>query len=173
MKMTRTRERWKAIPGYPKYQVSDFGHVRRSDSKKLLTPSDGEGRLRVNLCPRNSSGCGSFKTVRVHRLVLLAFRGYAPVGKPLGTHRDGNSQNNRLANLRWGSKKDNAQDSIRHGTWVHGERFPQAKLSDRDVLKIRALTRTTSRRYSDIGRQFGVTMGTIYKVANRISWKHI
>ena len=49
----------------------------------------------------------------VHRLVLEAFVGACPDGKE-ARHLNGDCQDNRLKNLKWGSKKKNAKDKVKH-----------------------------------------------------------
>jgi HNH endonuclease len=50
----------------------------------------------------------------VHRLVLEAFVGPCPTGLEC-RHLDGDPSNNRLDNLRWGTRLENVADTIRHG----------------------------------------------------------
>ena len=68
------------------------------------------GHLRVKL-----SLDGAYKGATIHRLVLLAFEGPEPDGMEV-CHTDGNPANNRLDNLRWGTRGDNLRDRVRHGT---------------------------------------------------------
>lgn len=122
----RGLEAWLPVVGYEgTYQVSDHGRVlsesrqvRRSNMTtallrpKILTPSKTpKGYLVVGLV---QSGGRSVKR-RVHRLVLEAFVGPCPLGQE-GCHKHGDPSNNRLENLYWGTKPENAQDQVRHGT---------------------------------------------------------
>jgi predicted XRE-type DNA-binding protein len=109
----------KDIPGYKgKYAVDEEGNVyslnhRRSGKCKLMSlkPNDS-GHLRVKLY----NGDGTYKTLFVHRLVLLTFVGECPEGME-GCHNDGDPTNNRLDNLRWDTKKSNLKDCITHGNY--------------------------------------------------------
>jgi hypothetical protein len=121
-------EIWKDIPGYERcYQVSNEGRVRSLD--RAITQMSRWGALYtkfvdgVDLRPgrmpaghmsvslgRNNSQC-------VHKLVLLAFVGPAPEGQEC-LHKNGDSSDNRLENLRWGTRSDNIRDAVRHGTWM-------------------------------------------------------
>jgi len=112
-------ETWKDIPGYEgQYQISTLGNVRsfrRSVAPKLLKPGRmPQGHLSVAL-GRNNSQC-------VHKLVLLAFVGPAPY-KHECRHLNGNPSDNRLENLRWGTRSENILDAVRHGTWMTPERI--------------------------------------------------
>jgi len=112
-------ETWKVIPGYEGlYEVSDQGNVktfRRGANGRLLKPGRmPRGHLSVAL-GRGNSQC-------VHKLVLLAFVGPAP-DKHECCHNNGNPADNRLENLRWGTRSENIRDAVRHGTWLTPERI--------------------------------------------------
>ena len=85
-------ERWAAVPGFARYEVSDRGRVRRVPrvlqvaraggvherhlSPVCLRPRMSHGRLQVSL----DAGDGSRRIRGVARLMLLAFRGEGPSG---------------------------------------------------------------------------------------------
>lgn len=109
-------EIWKDIPGYEGYyQASNMGRIRsidrkieRSDGKLakfngmiLKTGDNSIGYLQVSLL-RN----GFAKKWYVHTLVLLAFCGQGMVGHQ-ACHINSNKFDNRLLNLKWGSKTEN------------------------------------------------------------------
>ncbi len=50
----------------------------------------------------------------VHRLVLMAWCGEPSSSAPICRHLDGDPTNNRLANLAWGTPKQNARDAFQH-----------------------------------------------------------
>lgn len=56
---------------------------------------------------------GDQRMMYVHHAVLLAFVGPRPEGL-LTRHLDGNCLNNRLDNLRYGTKSENSADFYRH-----------------------------------------------------------
>ena len=92
-------ERWRAVPGWPGYQASSMGRVR--SARGVLAPRpDGDGYLRVTLYR-----AGRRKTFGVHQLVMLAH-----AGPPEVLHGPGGRQDNRLANLRYGSRLENERD---------------------------------------------------------------
>lgn len=118
-------EQWKPVVGYEGlYEVSDHGRVRSLD--RVNTGKDGRTRkfagrivgtsLDENGRPRAVlRRDGKAVVRRVHRLVLEAFVGLPAPGEQ-ACHWDDNPANNRLDNLRWGTRSDNALDSVRNGT---------------------------------------------------------
>lgn len=111
-----TVERWLPVPGYEGlYEVSDQGHVRsvprhgtRGGALRPWLDRKGYAMVRLYRGARQ-------KGLSTHRLVLLAFVGPPGPGQQC-RHLDGDSSNNRLANLAWGTRSENARDRVRHGT---------------------------------------------------------
>ncbi len=64
---------------------------------------------------------GKAKKLMIHRLLAMVF---IPNKKnyPLVRHLNDNKLDNRIENLKWGTKKDNAQDAIRNGTFAYSHR---------------------------------------------------
>lgn len=105
-------ETWRPIPGYEGYyEVSNYGRVRSLTrriidktnrahtfyGKILADISDGSkwGYRHITLMKENK-----YKTIRVHRLVALAFIPN-PLGLPIINHKDCDPRNNRADNLEW------------------------------------------------------------------------
>ena len=74
----------------------------------------------VNLCRD-----GKKKAHRIHRLVLEAFVGPCPEGMEC-RHKDDDKSNNRLDNLSWGTRMENAADRIANGNQWRGEQINTA-----------------------------------------------
>ena len=66
--------------------------------------------------------------------------------------------------------KENNADKIRDGTNQSGERHPLVKLTETQVLNIRARNGENQRL---LGEEFGVKQITISNILLRKSWKHI
>ena len=102
-------ERWKQIPDYPNYSVSNWGHVRRDVGSKrfagkiLKGTINDEGYLQVGLYRY-----GIPTTKKVHLLVAHAFVPN-PKGLPIVLHKDDNKANPHWSNLVWGTHASNAQ----------------------------------------------------------------
>ena len=58
---------------------------------------------------------GVEKQYRIHRLLAMRFFRKPKQNQTEVRHLDGNKQNNRLLNLKWGTSKENALDRIKHG----------------------------------------------------------
>lgn len=116
------REQWRPVVGFDAYEVSDQGRVRSLPRLTvgrtyypgcILKPTPhSKGHLWVRLYRGTRT---DFKDRPVQQLVLEAFVG------PRGEHAHSRHLNdipsdNRLENLAWGSRSDNAYDSIRNGT---------------------------------------------------------
>ena len=116
-------EKWKDIKGYEGiYQVSDLGRVK-SLERMVITNGGGyrpvrERILKQRITPNGYIVAGlSGKTYNVHRLVLDTFK---PIGKHMDTmHLDNDRTNNKLSNLKWGTRKENLQQMSREGRWVN------------------------------------------------------
>lgn len=107
----------------------------------------------------------------IHRLVLEAFSGSCPDGME-ACHYNGIRSDNRLENLRWGTRLENTDDRRRHGTHNRGGRNPNATLTETDAIQILALRRS-GMKHRDIARKFGVATITIQKIVGGQLWPHI
>lgn len=111
---------WSPIPGFEGlYEASREGAIRnvakgmgRTQGKVLKTAPTGRYGHRKVVLRKDGKSWNWF----VHRLIAITFIGPPTGEKPFTLHKDGDVNNNRPENLYWGTKKDNALDSIRHGT---------------------------------------------------------
>lgn len=111
-KQTTMLDIWKDISGYPNYQVSESGQVRRNKNGliKLLKPQiTSKGYARITLHNRILKG----KHKKVHRLVAVAFLGDPPDDKRNHVnHKDGVKLNNHYTNLEWVTLKENLEHAM-------------------------------------------------------------
>ena len=171
--------RFKDIDGFPGYCVGDDGSVWSRKGTGCKPGIYGEWR-RLNPHPQSRGHCvvdlGRTNTRFVHRLVLETFVGPCPDGMEC-RHLDGNPLNNQIGNLAWGTRKENHDDSIDHGTaawlrpetverarhlWDHvehkaGEKHHRARLSDDQVRIIRQTVDPAKLRWyrDEIGARMG------------------
>jgi YesN/AraC family two-component response regulator len=170
-------EIWKPVVGCDGYyEVSNTGRVRAMFEGnhgqykigrilKLTLAKNGYWRVELNVPNRKP-----FK-MTVHTMVLEAFRGPRPDGQD-GRHLDGVRSNSNVNNLEWGTKSQNMQDSIRHGTFIMGERHHQSKLTNEDIITIREL-RQQGLTLKAIAHRFGIDQSNVAYIAKRITWTHI
>lgn len=171
-------EIWRAVPGASGYEVSDYGRVR-VQSRTHVT-ANGQSRTykarMLTVSPDNVSGYprvsilvdGSRRPRLVHRLVLSAFVGPLPRGM-VSRHINGVRSDNRLANLAYGTPKENASDMQLHGTKLEGESHPAAVLSLESVSRIQSQLREGCRQ-KDLADFYGVTRSNIAAIAQGRSW---
>jgi hypothetical protein len=73
--------------------------------------------------------------------------------------------------LRWATHAENEADKIIHGTALMGESAPASKLTEAQVMEIRALMGVLSQ--SKIAKKFGVSRGTIHQIHHRQVWRSV
>jgi hypothetical protein len=163
---------WRKIPGLnERHEVSACGRVRTTSfvnakgravpaKEKKITVSQVGPNYRTSMV-RVSDG-GVEKVHLVHRLIAAAFIGPCPSGHEV-LHRDGNSLNNAVSNLRYGTRKENVADTYLHGRGIKGETHPMAKLSDAQVQEIR-LRAQRGERGVHLARAFGVSSACISSI---------
>lgn len=111
--------------------------------------------------------------LQTHRIVLETFIGSCPSNMET-RHIDGNPQNNKIINLKWGTKSENYSDRIRHGTSTIGEKNGSAKLNEKQVRVIKAFKQLKNRpTYQEIAEFFEVSRGCIKSIMVGRSWKHL
>ncbi len=169
-------EEWRVVLGFPDYEVSNLGRVMRSTlgastrpGRVLKQNTDYYGYLRVCLCRD-----GKKTTMKVHRLVCVAFHGSPLDPKLEVAHYDGDPANNNAPNLRWVTSSENKLDSIRHGTFARhrGEINGNAKLNECQVVWVRSQAEIGVSQ-EDLAKAVGITQANISKIVRRETWKHL
>ena len=98
-------EQWNQVSKFPNYMISSCGRVMNIRTFRVLKPGmDRKGYLFVILCSNIE-----MSTMRIHRLVANAFI-LNLIDLPCVDHKDRNSLNNHISNLRWCSKRQNNQN---------------------------------------------------------------
>jgi hypothetical protein len=114
---------WLPVPDYEGlYEVSDSGLVRsiaRRTTRGGVRAASLWGKRRAYLRVTLSKD-GHIRTAAVHSLVAAAFLGPRPADMEV-RHIDGDSLNNRLSNLAYGTHAENGLDRRRHGTARAGQ----------------------------------------------------
>lgn len=178
---------YREIPRYVGYRFGDDGSYWSCWTKvRLSGQHEGFTRIMTDRWTRLSGGVdedgyiiaspkdadlGRQKCVRLHRLILEAFRGPCPPGLE-GCHNDGNPANNRVSNLRWDTQISNSADAIKHGVTRRGERHANAKLKESDIPKIFLLWRDGYSK-KKIAVMYGTSDVMIGNIINRKNWSHV
>lgn len=166
-------EVWLPIPGFPDYAVSDHGRVKRiTDGRstyagKILKDGwQGRGYRIVSLSNRETG-----RTRLVHQLVMLAFVGPPPADMEIN-HKDGDKTNNRLTNLEYCTTAYNHAHAARTGLKARGEGHGESKLTERQVLDIRARV-ANGEHHNALAKEYGLAPRTVGEIIQRKWWKHI
>ena len=179
------QELWLPVSGYEGfYEVSSYGQVRcltrqvphingstRTIKGRILKTSVRcEGRHKIHTTLSVSLLRPGFKRKQatIHRLVATAFVPN-PDQLPVVRHLDGDSLNNHVDNLAWGTYQDNSDDAIKAGATPRGECHCHARLTEEAARIIKSTPRSQSNA-ERLGKQFGVHPNTIKSVWDNKSW---
>lgn len=98
------KEEFKTIIGFPDYQISNLGNVKRLKDNKIMNQyNNGHNYMVV---------CLKSKMMYVHRLVAKVFIDNLEDKKQVN-HKDGNPSNNNLDNLEWCTASENLKHRYR------------------------------------------------------------
>lgn len=171
---------YRDIPGFPGYRVGSDGSVWsgwitcrkgrifKGKWKRMKPAATKKGYHTVNITPPDSP----YKTMRVHRLVLLAFVGPCPPGMEC-RHLNGDKADCRLSNLEWGTPQTNRGDNHTMEVYQRGSQHSQAVLTEADVVAIRKAKEAGTATVAELARRYGVSWSNVYAIVTRRSWKHV
>lgn len=173
---------WKPIPGYEDYyEVSNDGQVKSID--RVITRRDGvrvsytgriripsvnaKGYLRLNLCD------GRNKQKDIHRLVAESFVDGRTEERNQVNHINGIKTDNRACNLEWVTNRQNINHAVENNLTAnkHGEKNPNAKLTQEDVNDIRDRFAEGNITYKELGDEYNIHYGTVSKIIKRKLWR--
>ena len=171
---------FKDIPDHPGYCVGDDGSVWSSKRparglgssgwsignpwRQLMPMINKDGYLFVSLSNQ--------KHYMVHRLVLISFVGPCPDKHECCHFPNRDRSDNRLCNLRWGTRVDNRKDSDTHKTLPRGEHNQRSVLTEKQVLEIRK-EYNNLKGYKKLSEKYNVSRMTIWNIVRRKTWIHI
>lgn len=138
-----------------------MAHVNFTGEGCLMWPFYVEG---------NGYGHSVINGVRgAHRVMCGMAHGKPPTPEHDAAHSCNVKACVNPAHIRWATRSENMFDKIAHGTAPLGERNPAHKLTEIDVLSIRALNGVVLLR--EAAEQFSVSISTIHLIWKGKSWK--
>lgn len=122
----------------------------------------------------NTSGYGRIQIdgqrVLAHRAAYIVFKGEIPEGMKV-LHRCDNPRCTNPEHLFLGTQLENIADMMQKNRQYDrtGSKHGKAKLTESDVLAIRADTRS----HKEIANDYGIVVGYVGNIKRRLTWKHI
>lgn len=168
---------WRTCVGYPDYEISDDGQLRRRVAFRNLLVG------MIKKAQRHSRGylyyaLGHDKKELAHRLVAMAFIGAPPSDRHEVAHNDGSRTNNRAPNLRWALPAENQADRLLHGTDACGAKSMTAKIGSREAREIVSEYARGGRRYvggavtmREIADRHGISIAQVSRIVNGRRWR--
>jgi hypothetical protein len=174
------QELWAPVVGWEGlYEVSDLGRVKSlarqvtqragvvaSVRERILRPgTDSSGYLQVCLHKNGDS-----RMWLVHHLVTRAFIGPRPEGLEVRHGKNGKLDNS-LANLCYGTHKQNCEDRIRDGVSGRGETHPKNRITAEQVREARRLVATGPKgTLTRLAKEWGLTQQALGQAVKGITW---
>lgn len=169
-------EIWKDIPEYEgRYQASTMGRIRSVDRVILCSGEKMKAHYRKwkgkVLRPGRFCKAGHLSVVLghkangspVHQLVALTFLGPCPDGMEV-LHCNGNPEDNRVSNLRYGTRTENILD-----VFYQGKRWRKLNLKEVGEIKFALCC---GFKGSELSRAYQVSQNTISRIKHgrTFSW---
>lgn len=158
---------WIKLKNFPNYAISNTGKVRNLATGLMLRQ-----HIQKKYCVVYLYKNGKRTSKKVHSLVCVSFIGDKPFEKAEVCHKNGIHTDNIDTNLRWGTRKSNANDARAHGTLRFGEKINTAILNISQVLEIRKQA-GEGVSFVSLSIRYGVRPKTIGKVVHHHTWKHV
>lgn len=159
------------------YKASTDGEImsfHKCKKGRIMKPAhDANGYLRTML----TNTVGKYNTLKVHRIIAETFIPNR-FNKPSVNHINAIRDDNRVENLEWCTRSENAKHAVKLGNIdVRGSKNPAATISENDVIELRSRYRLTNGRYSrklkDIARDYNTSRNVIKCVLIGKTWKHL
>jgi hypothetical protein len=164
---------WLPIPGFTKYHVSNtgliktFNHYAKGKTAIMKPAMNRQGYLGTMLLGDD----GKYHSIKVHRMVCLAFHGI-PETPLTVNHINHIKSDNRAENLEWMTHSENSREAYHAGLFFSpkGEQVGNSILKEHQVREIRAkfIPRVYGRK--KLAEEYGVKPCTIKDIITRRSW---
>lgn len=163
-------EIWKDIPNYEGYyQVSSLGRVKSLNYNRTRKPRVLKQGLDGYGYPKSCiSKDGKAKNIRVHRLVMLAFKGKSELQV---NHINGIKTDNRLENLEYCTQSENINHAVSNGLILNGENHGKAKLTRACAERIKYGHQGMTQK--EVANLYGISRQQVSDIRLNNQWKHI
>jgi hypothetical protein len=157
------------VPGFDDYLATRDGRVFSNRNnvrspREIMPVTTPKGYRTVNIYVD-----GARKIVRVHHLILLAWRGPRPIGAQT-RHLNGNPADNRVDNLMWGTAAENGADRIGHGTQSGGRPLRNGGNLNPEIAATVRILHAAGHAIRAIARAEGVSQRCIQHIVRKRSW---
>lgn len=142
------------IPGFEGYSIDPHGNVYGKSNKPLVTfLAGGYHKIMLNKRP-----------CYIHHLVLRTFVGERLPGQE-ARHKNGDRTDNRVSNLCWGTKKQNARDRKKERGGSYAPRIPIERKQQAQNLYEQGMGREA------IALAVGCDVRTIRRYIQKYNWE--
>ncbi len=186
-KNTYWDEKWelvqfKGIHPDEKYEVSNYGRIRRLDRKssewKINKPANVNGYAYYSFRIASENGSKSRVTKSIHRLVAELFLGAPKKDCNNVIHLDFDKWNNHVNNLKWSTKKemfDHSRKSPRTKLAIEKRKgeVTNSKLTETDVMRLKKKLKRGKNPLYKIAKEFGITHTQLNRIRRGENWGHI
>ena len=160
---------WKDVPEYEDlFMVSTTGEVWSKRTSKMLKQNLHKSGYKL-ISTKIGGRDGKYKTLRVARMVALAFLDKEE-GRDQVNHIDGNKHNNFVTNLEWVSGSENVKHAYQTGLAKAktGLETGKTALSKCEIEYVKSVYKNGCRSFGAraLGRKFSVPHKTIIKSVN-------
>ena len=151
------------------YAVSSHGHVvsYHGVRPKILKPGDRKGYEYFMLSHK-----GERRPSLGHHLVLETYDCSRPDGKEC-RHLNGVRNDNRIENLTWGTRSENARDRYRHGRSNRGDSHPSAKISNREAKTIAVKYESGDFTQIELANEYDISQSFVSRLINGKRRRHL
>ncbi len=121
---------------------------------------------------QGTNGYGSARVngekMGAHRAALMVRS--SPIDNRMqSAHNCGNRRCVNPDHLRWATPRENASDRLKHGTDMRGSKASRSRLTETDVLEIRA----SSAVQRVLAQKYGVSRSAVSAIQRRKNWSHL
>ena len=146
---------------YSRIKFRGFGRTEYTDWYPLKGARNMKGYYIISLCHKNTK-----VTKTVHSLICMSFHGQKAKASLQVRHLDGNKNNNRPENLKWGTQLENYQDMVAHGTLCKGEKHWASRLTDKERSALRWALDPGLCSQNNAAKILGMAESSIREIAN-------